>query len=101
MRERIISRIHVPDERPHSQRQRNHRYLFENVSEAKTRESDSPYGIGAILFTISHCIGKEAEWYHIPFIEMLPAANLLRSGDTVGSFTLFIFAFCRTFATME
>ena len=36
--------------------------------------------------------------FAVPFIETLPAANLLFSGGTVGSCTLFIFAICKTFA---
>jgi hypothetical protein len=44
---------------------------------------------------------KQYEKFAIPFIETVPAANLLLAGGTVGSYTLFIFAICRIFVTTE
>jgi len=45
--------------------------------------------------------GKGYDDLGIPFIETLPASNLLLSGGTVGSYTLFILAICRILAMTE
>ena len=80
----------------------NHKYLVKNVSKRRPRERETfPYGIAAALLTVSKYIGEQYESLATPFIEMLPGTNLLLSGGTVGSHTLFIFAFCRTLMITE
>ena len=44
---------------------------------------------------------KQHENFAIPFIETVPATNLLLAGGTVVSYTLFIFAICRIFVMTE
>ena len=81
----------------HVQQQCNHKYL-RKISELNGgRTKTSPYGIGVTLLSIS---GEsiQSDKLAVPFIETLPAANLLHSGGTLGSHSRFIFAFCRTFA---
>ena len=95
-----MNRTGYISEIPHAQQQYNRKYLANDVSEPETRKKKiSVRNCGS---TAGQCQSRRAQDnVPVPFIEMLPAANLLFSGGTVGSYTLFIAAFCRTFAIIE
>jgi len=90
------------NEMPDIRQRCNHKYLIKNISKHRSREREEfLYGIVAALSTVSEYIGKQYKNLATPFIEMLPGTNLLLSEGTVGSHTLFIFAFCRTLMITE
>ena len=93
-----MSRTDANSETPHARQQYTHKCLPKDVSGPETKEKK---------ISIRNCGStvkrQSPDWesdddFAVPFIETLPAANLLFSGGTVGSCTLFIFAICRTFA---
>lgn len=56
---------------------------------------------GRTIARLVSASGDQTEDFILPLTETLPGVNLLLSGGTVESYTLFIAAFCRIFAITE